>query len=41
MSEKQDFPIGFIRWFKVGFPFMIVTVVVGMVVLVAQVILYL
>jgi Na+/H+ antiporter NhaD/arsenite permease-like protein len=41
MSEKQGFPIEFNRWFKVGFPFMIVTVAVGMVVLVAQVILYL
>ena len=40
-SEKQGFPIGFNRWFKIGFPFMIVTVAVGMVVLVAQVILYL
>jgi Na+/H+ antiporter NhaD/arsenite permease-like protein len=34
MSEKQGYPIGFSRWFKVGFPFMVITVLVGMIVLV-------
>ena len=32
MSEKQGYSIAFNRWFKVGFPFMLVTVAVGMVI---------
>jgi Na+/H+ antiporter NhaD/arsenite permease-like protein len=40
MSEKQGYPIGFNRWFKVGFPFMIITVAVATVVLSVQVILH-
>jgi Na+/H+ antiporter NhaD/arsenite permease-like protein len=39
MSEKQGYAIGFNRWFKVGFPFMIITVAVGMLVLSIQIIL--
>ena len=41
MSEKQGYSIAFNRWFKVGFPFMLVTVAVGMVVLAVQIILHL
>ena len=41
MSEKQGYFIAFNRWFKVGFPFMLVTVVVGIVVLAAQIKLHL
>lgn len=37
MSEKQGYPIRFNRWFKVGFPFMVITVLVGMIVLVIEV----
>ena len=37
ISEKQGYPIGFNRWFKVGFPFMVITVLVGMIVLVIEV----
>ena len=33
MSEKQGNPISFNRWFKVGFPFMIITVAIGTVIL--------
>ncbi len=33
MSEKQGHPISFNRWFKVGFPFMIITVAIGTVIL--------
>jgi Na+/H+ antiporter NhaD/arsenite permease-like protein len=40
MSEKQGYSIAFNRWFKVGFPFMLVTVAVGMVVLAVQIILH-
>jgi Na+/H+ antiporter NhaD/arsenite permease-like protein len=40
MSEKQGYPIGFNRWFKVGFPFMIITVAVATVVLSVQIILH-
>jgi Na+/H+ antiporter NhaD/arsenite permease-like protein len=40
MSEKQCYSIAFNRWFKVGFPFMLVTVAVGMVVLAVQIILH-
>lgn len=40
MSEKQGYSIAFNRWFKVGFPFMLVTVAVGMVVLGVQIILH-
>jgi Na+/H+ antiporter NhaD/arsenite permease-like protein len=38
MGEKQGYPIGFNRWFKVGFPFMVITVSVGMIVLVIQIV---
>jgi Na+/H+ antiporter NhaD/arsenite permease-like protein len=40
MSEKQGYPIGFNRWFKVGFPFMIITVATATVVLSVQIILH-
>ena len=33
ISEKQGHPISFNRWFKVGFPFMIITVGIGTVIL--------
>ena len=33
MSEKQGHPISFNTWFKVGFPFMIITVAIGTVIL--------
>src|SRR5918996_856486 len=38
MSEKQGYPIGFNRWFKVGFPFTIITVSVGTIVLVIEIV---
>lgn len=40
MSEKQGYPIGFNRWFKVGFPFMIITLAAATVVLSIQIILH-
>ena len=40
MSEKHGHPIGFNRWFKIGFPFMLVTVAVGTAVLSVQIILH-
>ena len=40
MSEKQGYPIGFNRWFKTGFPFMIITVAAATVVLSVQIILH-
>lgn len=40
MSEKHGHPIGFNRWFKVGFPFMLVTVAVATAVLSTQIILH-
>jgi Na+/H+ antiporter NhaD/arsenite permease-like protein len=40
MSEKHGHPIGFNRWFKVGFPFMLVTVSVATAVLSIQTILH-
>jgi Na+/H+ antiporter NhaD/arsenite permease-like protein len=40
MSEKHGHPIGFNRWFKIGFPFMLVTVVVGTAILWVQIILH-
>jgi len=33
ISEKQGFPISFNRWFRVGFPFMIMTVAIGTIIL--------
>jgi len=33
ISERQGHPISFNRWFKVGFPFMIITVAIGTVIL--------
>jgi Na+/H+ antiporter NhaD/arsenite permease-like protein len=39
ISEKHGHPISFNRWFRVGFPFMIMTVAIGTVVLVIDVIL--
>ena len=33
ISEKQGHPISFNRWFKVGFPFMMITVAIGTVIL--------
>ena len=38
MGEKQGYPIGFNRWFKVGFPFTIITVSVGTIVLVIEIV---
>jgi Na+/H+ antiporter NhaD/arsenite permease-like protein len=40
MSEKHGYPISFNRWFRVGFPFMIVTVAIGTLVLGFQIILH-
>jgi Na+/H+ antiporter NhaD/arsenite permease-like protein len=40
MSEKHGYPIAFNRWFKIGFPFMLVTVAVGTAVLSVQIILH-
>ena len=40
MSEKHGHPIGFNRWFKIGFPFMLVTVAVGTAVLSVPIILH-
>lgn len=39
ISERFGHPIGFNRWFRVGFPFMIVTVAVGTVVLAIDIVL--
>lgn len=39
ISEKHGHPISFNRWIKVGFPFMIMTVAIGTVVLIIDVIL--
>ena len=39
MSEKHGYRITFIQFFKVGFPFMIITVAVGSVVLMIDLIL--
>jgi Na+/H+ antiporter NhaD/arsenite permease-like protein len=38
MSEKHGHPIGFNRWFRIGFPFMLITVAVGTAVLSVQII---
>src|ERR671917_1424608 len=40
MSEKHGHPIGFNRWLKIGFPFMLVTVAVGTAVPSVQIILH-
>jgi Na+/H+ antiporter NhaD/arsenite permease-like protein len=40
MSEKHGYPISFNRWFRVGFPFMIITVAIGTLVLAFQIILH-
>jgi Na+/H+ antiporter NhaD/arsenite permease-like protein len=39
ISEKFGHPIGFNRWFKVGFPFMLVTVAIGTAVLAVDIML--
>ncbi|MGH9991316.1 MAG: ArsB/NhaD family transporter [Nitrososphaera sp.] len=39
LSEKHGHPISFNRWFRVGFPFMILTVAIGTVILVIDVLL--
>lgn len=39
ISEKQGHPISFNRWFRVGFPFMIMTVAIGTAVLIIDIIL--
>jgi Na+/H+ antiporter NhaD/arsenite permease-like protein len=39
ISEKFGYPISFNRWFKVGFPFMLVTVGIGTIVLALDIIL--
>jgi len=39
LSEKNGNPISFNRWFRVGFPFMILTVAIGTVILVIDVLL--
>jgi len=31
ISARLGYPITFNRWFRIGFPFMIITVVIGMV----------
>jgi Na+/H+ antiporter NhaD/arsenite permease-like protein len=41
MSLKYGHKISFIRWFKIGFPFMILTVALGSVVLMLMTLLYL
>jgi Na+/H+ antiporter NhaD/arsenite permease-like protein len=37
-SERHGYPISFNRWFRVGFPFMIITVAIGALVLSIQII---
>ncbi|HEX2556867.1 MAG TPA: ArsB/NhaD family transporter, partial [Nitrososphaera sp.] len=39
MSEKHGHSIGFVRWLKIGFPFMVITVAIGTVVLAIDVLL--
>jgi len=39
ISEKHGHPISFNRWFRVGFPFMIMTVAIGTVVLIIDIVL--
>jgi Na+/H+ antiporter NhaD/arsenite permease-like protein len=39
ISEKHGHSISFVRWLRVGFPFMIITVAIGTVVLAIDVLL--
>jgi Na+/H+ antiporter NhaD/arsenite permease-like protein len=39
ISERYGYPISFNRWFRVGFPFMIVTVAIGTIILAIDIIL--